>query len=527
MKESTKQIIQSSFYQLLFVYAILVLLIALSLFWKYSLQFSIFALIIAVMGLVIISREDKELRPLNKKLHYALFVLAILLIIVFRFIPYIDNSVPLGYDAGIYKYGIEHGLENSDKWILSGGMEPGFLYLMEAFKLFFSVDFILTYLLIGFCVLLGIAVYFVSKEFFDKTTALIALLIYSVSIIQFRVFTFMYYKNIIALSLALFSIYFLKKYEKYSKKKLLWLFIIFAGLLGSIHRPTFYIFGLSYFFYAFISPYKNKKYEFGILRNNIIYGIIVLIFAGIFYLGKFRNAILVIIRPVLESFVETGNSPGTFLSFFGYQYSTLFYLPFAIIGFFALAKRKQFNMLFLWTLITALIVYFQFFFFNRFIIHLDIGLIILASLGFSTLLNNKKRFGIIILIVMLLSAGFVSLNEARNTKPLITESQLELIKEFQNTEQSAYVMSISSEYSPWVLGYSERKTIAPGLFDYNKWNLEQWNIFWATPSKDETIELMYVYDNPIYLFVGDKEFNNTCFEVYKEKENNKIMKYIC
>ncbi len=131
------------------------------------------------------------------------------------------------------------------------------------------------------------------------------------------------------------------------------------------------------------------------------------------------------------------------------------------------------------------------------------------------------------LIVMLFSAGLVSLNEARNTKPLITESQLDLIKELQNTEPDAYAMSWSSEYSPWILGYSERKTIAPGLFDYNKWNLEQWNQFWSTQDKEETIELMSVYDKPIYLFIGNRRFNNSCFEVYKEIDNNKILRYVC
>ncbi len=531
MIQKTKEILQNSFYQLVGIYTFLVLLISLNLFWKYSLQMSFFAVILAVLGITIISKkEELSNKSPPKWIHYSLFALAIILIILFRTIPYLDNSIPLGYDTGIYKYGIESGLSNLDNWILQGGHEPLFLYLMEPIKLLFSTQFILTGLLVGFCILLGLAIYLVIKEFFNKQTALISLLIYSVSSIQFLTFSYMYYRNIIGLSLALFSIYFLKKSE--NNKKFIWLFIIFGGLLGAIHRPTFYIFGLSYFFYALISPYKNKKYDFDLLKKNVFYGIGILVIAVLFYLGKFKQAILIMFAPVLEGFIQMGEASGTFINFFTYQYSTLTYLPFALFGFFALIRNKKFNMLFFWTLTTGLIVYFQFFFFNRFIIHLDIALIILASYGFSILIQNKKKLGIIILGIMILSAGFVSLDMAKNTKPLITEQEFEVINYLQNTDENAFVMSTFSIYSPWLQGYSQRKVIAPGLFDYNKHNKEEWMDFWTTKNLNEIQGFMDVYEKPIYLFIGQKQKDNLeqfgeCFEIYYEQENNKIYKYIC
>ncbi|MCK9596036.1 glycosyltransferase family 39 protein [Candidatus Pacearchaeota archaeon] len=478
-----------------------------------------------------ISKEEKlSDKPLNKKIHYFLFALAILFIILIRAIPYLNNPIPLGYDTGIYKYGIEHGLANLDSWILQGGLEPLFLYLMEPLKLLFSSQFILTYLLIGFCALLGLAIYLVTKEFFNKTTGLIALLIYAISSIQFLTFGYMYYKNIIGLSLALFSIYFLKKSEK--NKKFIWLFILLGGLSGAIHRPTFYIFGLSYLFYVLISPYKEKKYNFKLLRKNVLYGVFIIAFAGLFYLGKFSQAILIMISPVLQGFVQTGESAGTFINFFTYQFSILAYLPFAILGLLALFRKKQFNMIFFWALVTATIVYFQFFFFNRFIIHLDIGLIILSALGFSTLIEHKKKFGVVILAILIFSAGFVVLNESINTKSIITEQELKTIQYLQNTEQNAYVMSTSSTYSPWLLGYSERKTIAPGLFDYNKHSQEQWIVFWTTEDINQIQQFMNVYEKPLYIFIGQKQKDNLvnfpeCFEVYYNQGNNKIYKYVC
>lgn len=531
MLTKTKEILKSSFYQLLAVYTFLVLLISLNLFWKYSLQFQIFALIISILGITIITKKDElTKKSFPKWIHYSLFALAILLIILFRTMPYISSSIPLGYDTGIYKYGIEYGLQNLDQWILQGGHEPLFLYLMEPLKLLFSSQFILTGLFIGFCILLGIAIYFVTKEFFNKQTALIALLIYAVSSIQFLTFTYMYYRNIIGLSLALFSIYFLKKSEK--NKKFIWLFILFGGLLGAMHRPTFYIFGLSYFFYALISPYKNKIYNVPLLKNNILWGIGILAIAGLFYTGKFRQAILVVLPWVAEGFVQPGQSPGTFINFFTYQFSVLTYLPFAILGFFILFKRKQFNMIFFWTLITSIIIYFQFFFFNRFIIHLDIGLIILASLGFSVIIENKKKFGVIILIAMFCSSGIILLNEAKNTTPPINENEIQTIQYLQNTQENSFVMATSSIYSPWILGYSNRKTIAPGLFDYNKHNQEEWIIFWTTEEMNQIKQFMNNYEKPLYIFIGEKQKDNLekfpeCFKIYHKQENNKIYEYIC
>src|SRR3989344_9249023 len=97
------KIFENTFYNLLVIYIILVLLISLNLFWKYTLHFEIFALILAIVGISIISgatqqqvidslkspdKISKFHRLLkSKKLHITLFILAIIVIIGFRAIP--------------------------------------------------------------------------------------------------------------------------------------------------------------------------------------------------------------------------------------------------------------------------------------------------------------------------------------------------------------------------------------------------------------------------------------------------------
>ncbi|MFH1547618.1 MAG: hypothetical protein ABIC57_03970, partial [bacterium] len=168
-----REIARSSFWQLLVVYAALVVLISLNLFWKYTLHFEIFAVVIAVIGAYALRELDdngKKDKVKAARWHYLLLVIGIVLIIGLRVVPYLDNSIPLGYDAGIYKYGIESFAEkgfNVDSWV-KGAFTPGFLYLMFVLCKVFGSGAILTWLFIGFNLLLGVSVYLVGKEYFNK-----------------------------------------------------------------------------------------------------------------------------------------------------------------------------------------------------------------------------------------------------------------------------------------------------------------------------------------------------------------------
>jgi hypothetical protein len=385
----------------------------------------------------------------------------------------------------------------------------------------------------GFCLLLGAAVYFVSKEYFNRTTALISIFVYALSLIQFRTFWYMYYKNIIGMTCMLFSFYFLKKYELNTKKKHLILFILFGSLTGAIHRPTFYIFGLSYFFYALISPYANKEYNWKDLRINIFSGVTILIITSLFYRGNFWQAITHILPGVAKGFIDPGQSPGTFINLFTYQYSILPYLIAATFGLIVCLRKKQ-TMLAIWAIINLLIVYFQFFFFNRFIIMLDIILILFASYAFYLLIENKKKAGTIITIILIICLGIFAFKESINSKPLIGTQELFAIQNLSATPANSWVMSTNSYYSPWIQGYSQRKTIAPGLFDYDNHTKTEWQIFWTTNNIKEITSFLSLYPKPLYIFIGQKQkdnlaqFNDSgCFSSFYKNDNNSIYKFLC
>ncbi|MBU0977214.1 MAG: hypothetical protein KKD18_02260, partial [Nanoarchaeota archaeon] len=486
---------KNAFWQLLVVYTALVVLISFSLVWKYTLHFELFAVVLAVLGalgLYHVQGEEEVVIPRRAK--YLLLALGILLIVWFRVIPYMGNDIPLGYDAGIYKYGIENFAAKgfgSDGWVKSA-LTPGFLYLMYGLvKVGISSDVLLTLGFICFSVLLGAAIYLFAREYVGDKAAVIAVLLYAVSGIQFKLFSYLYYKNVIALSTLLFALYFYKRsrasvsrsaylltlksgsHENRSQPKGGdWngiLFIVCGVLTGLMHRPTFFLFGVAYISLT-VQDWKN-------FTRNFVDGTAILVLTLLLYAGFWESSILPLFVPVTQGFVEPGTAPGTFVSFFVYQFSTLYYLPFAILGFIHRFWQKKYDMLFFMTLIAGAIVYFQFFFFNRFVAHLDIFLIVLAGSGFSLLIDNRKKLGAGILVLMLLSAGYVSFKEAVSAEPLITEEGLQLIKMIDsNTSSDAKVIAISSEYSPWILAYSGRETIAPGLFDANSWSEQEWEL---------------------------------------------------
>ena len=502
-----KTILNNTFNQLIIIYTLLVLTISLGFLSKYTLQFHILAVILAIIGITSIKENN------SNKTHYYILAFAILAILALRIIPYINNSTPLGYDSGIYKYGIETNY--LDNWILQGAFEPGFLYLMQFLHLFIPTNIILTYVLILFTLALGLVIYKTTEIYSNKTAALISILLYAFSLIQFKTYTYMYYKNIIALTTALLTLYLIKKDNK--------LFILTAVLTGIIHRPTFYILGLSYLVFT-ITKLKTKE-----LKKYFLAGIIILVLTSLFYLGKFQNQILMMFDPVLQGFTQPGESPGTFIDFNTYLYSTLAYLPLAILGFIHFIKKKEYNLITIWALLAFIIVYFQFFFFNRFIIMLDIALIILAAIGFTQI---KIKYIAIITILLIVSAGIITTKEALNSPPLITNEELQAIQYLQTTEDNAYVMSTNSLYSPYVLGYSTRKTIAPGLFDYNQHNKEQWITFWTTNDLEQVKSFLNVYQKPLYIFIGSKQQDNLqqyneCFNLEYNQNNNKVYQYTC
>jgi len=222
---------------------------------------------------------------------------------------------------------------------------------------------------------------------------------------------------------------------------------------------------------------------------------------------------------------EAVGGTGTFFDLARYQNVALAYLPFAFVGFLYLLINKKWNSLFFYFAINFVIVVVQILFFRRYIISLDIVFVILAAVGIcATLLNFRgyaKVVGLAVLVLVVVSSGIITTQDAVEATPLINRDQLAAIEWIaDNTEEDAYVVA-SSYDAPWVLGWSDRRVIAPGLFEWNEHDQEEWLRFFNTENPDQTKAFLNVYEGSLYIYhsnhsdsyLGLEKFDNQHFKV--------------
>src|SRR3989344_5345686 len=74
------------------------------------------------------------------------------------------------------------------------------------------------------------------------------------------------------------------------------------------------------------------------------------------------------------------------------------------------------------------------------------------------MINDKKRLGGILSIILVICLIFSSFSYALNSKPNINVSEFNTINKLAAvSETNAFVMTTSSLYSPWLQGYSEKQ----------------------------------------------------------------------
>jgi len=321
-----------------------------------------------------------------------------------------------------------------------------------------------------------------------------------------------YLKNVLGLMFLLFSIYALEK-RKYS------LMAIMFAALGIFHRPEFLLFAMILIPYFIL--HRRKEIIFAVL------GAAVLILP--FWIPRWESNWEVLWGAVSDAVtnIQTGEGigGGTFFDFAAYRTVSLAYLPLALIGALYLVVKRNWNSIFFYFAISLVITFFQILFFKRFIIPLDIACVILAALGIEqTLLrrNELPKAAAVMIVVSLIAVVVIpTVNGARNATSLLTEQQLETVEWMsENTEEDAYILATSYD-APWVLGWSERRIIAPGLFEWNVHDKEEWINFLETADPNVAEEFLNAYDGPVYIYYSQNPENYLNIEKF---ENNHFLK---
>jgi hypothetical protein len=535
MKAKIARVIELSFFQLSLLFLLLVLLKEFHIL-SLNISYQLLAYLLPLFALPILLKfKPAEERKLTRV--WVILLIVFLFALCIRFLPCIHSQVPLGYDAGIYKYTIELYANNLPQipettlplWVRE--MTPqGLPVLADTLHTVAGTNAtqLLHYLFPLLGAFLVFPVFILTRSFFGQRTAVIASVLYAVSYTQFTTFTFLYFKQVLGLIFLLFVLYALEK------KRYILLALMFAAL-GIFHRPEFLLLVL------ILIPYLIIKRDWRVLYSAAGTAALIAPFWLLrldINLGMLQDAFTTAVTNI-QTGAATGG--GTFPGFGLYQQMSLAYLPFALIGAIYLIVKRSWNSLFFYFVINLAIVIFQLFFFNRYIVSLDIVMVILAAVGINVILLHRQRnsrtvwaaVSIVVIIMIIVASGVPTVIQANSAKPPINDEQLHTIEWLaQNTEPDAYILA-STYDAPWVLGWSNRRVIAPGLFHWNKHNKQEWFDFFETDDLREVKQFLDRYQGTIYIYysrnegsyLGLEKFDNECFNKIID-EQAVVYKYV-
>ncbi len=398
--------------------------------------------------------------------------------------------IGFGYDTGIYRHYITGYFERlGDETITPFGFANFSNPLM---LLGDSVDTIMFvwYLLIAIGVFW--AFYLVAREFFNKQSAVFAVFLFTISATQFAFYWWYYYRNYLALFFLLITFLLIKRKS--------WLAVFTLLGIGIIHPLTLAPLSLAMLFYA-VFDHANRKF---ILLSGIISGL-VLIFVNwqelSLYLEQLSGNF-----GLAKNFVAAGRPEftGSFITPIIFLSAILAYLPYGLLGLWQNFRKQILLTSFFGANLLLIIIGFAFY--RRFLVFLDLMLILFAAGYFSGVIQSvrtqkwgKQVVAIFVIVLLAIQVWLVVIRQ-----PLISNNDFAAINNLNNLAED-YVLAIDSAYAPWLYGFTNKKIIAPGMLDYDLWSRDDWGRFWFTDDNQERVGLLKKYgEQPIYIFVGDR-----------------------
>jgi len=399
-----------------------------------------------------------------------------------------QGAAGFGYDTGIYRHYIDGYYERlNDPSITPFGFS-GYSNVLK------SLDVSTDDILISWYVLVAMVLFFLFflfvKTYTDVPTALFAVFLFSISTIQYEFFWWFYYRNFLAFAL-FFVTFILFHYRSY-------LALLPLMAIGTLHIITLVPIGCTMIVLLWLEKEKRKYYF--ITGSVAVVGIVLLNFK------ELRDYFFSLQKSGTLASGASDSSPefnGQFIDFSFFWKNTLLYLFFGIAGYIQYFKKHlSLAIFFIMSLIPVL---FQVLFYRRFYVFVDVVLIFFASIFIVALIRKVKStwmnvaVGIYVLIGFFLSTQYVWTKQ-----PLLTHFDLE---EMVSTNEfpPARVLAVSSATAPWLYGFTHHTIIAPGIFEENKWSREEWQEFWATENANRRHELLSVYQEPLFIYVGPRE----------------------
>lgn len=413
-----------------------------------------------------------------------LLLLALIPLCVVRVLPSLHQQLgTLGYDYGFYRYAAAHADFTGN--LALTGVHGGYAHIL--LSLFHTAhippDAGLTASLYVAAVILGIAVFYVLQTH-SRTAAVCGCLLLASSIIQSQVYTMFLWKTVLALPLLVVGLWALQ-----TKK-----YVILTGTVLALlitHRTSVILLLLTIGAWEIFRVCKNKNWR--------LFGLYVLGFGCV--VGLYHSALHqfwhTLFNPsnanVAEGIFPIGN---------GAIFTLAIFILLACLGSKALIKQKQLGTVILFTGLCGVWVLLHLPFFHRVYIYFDLGLLILGGTGLATFWHSLRHAALKGLAGILAAALlFSNMYFAVNSSSLIAGKEIQEIGSFSPSEPAPFVLAVSADDAPWLLGYLQHARLAaPGLFEDIR-SESAWQKFWYG---EERHIFLSGYPKPLYLY--DRSF---------------------
>lgn len=444
----------------------------------------------------------------------AFFVLFYLASRLWMVVKYGDTA--FGYDFGIYRNVIDEYFDRPGDSTLAPFGFSAFSNMLRLLgsstdQILFGWYFVLSAMILA-------ALYCVVKNYFNKRTAFVAVALFATSIVQFEFHWWYYYRNFLALFFVLLSFLFIYRKSYFLTPVLL--------VIGIIHPPSLISIGLSLIIYLFICGKEEKKFVF---FNGVLSLLLLLLLNWRelriylpFFTEFFGSA-----ERVAES--GHGEFSGLFINWKFYLRAAVLYWPIGLAGFILFFKKQKLLAIF-WA-VNLTLAFSGFVLHQRFFVYLDLALIIFASAACVETLRchigaSLRRFWPRLALIFCVILSVYSSWYIIHKKPLITQIEMNAIQTLSQLSDGEYAMAISSNYAPWLAGYANKKIIAPGMFEYDKFTREEWQKFWFSNDASLRDDLLARYNSsPIYVFLGDRGLSFVS-QIDQDLHFTKLNKYL-
>lgn len=468
-------------------------------------------------------------------------IVLIACLLVKFFWPLFAYDLPLGYDAGLYRYlFIKHAqgfppfaIATMDPWALEHPLGL-FIFSSLFIKAGVPADWFIGWIWNLFPVILAVALAAIHAKRSGMLVGLFALIGAVLSIAYFDGFAAMYWKTFVSL---LWCVLTFSALEKRS-----WWAVLFGILAVATHQQTGLLFGLTLVTWIVLPLLSFAQSTHGALslslnRKTLLYvfgaAVLMLLAGAAVYLPVWKEAVLPHLPALLG---QTEAASGSFPPLSYYLHAQIILLAFGVYGFLQNVRSERWTPWQIAVLWSAIFVVLRLIFYRRFFLQLDFFLLPFAGIGMADL---WKRFSAVpqragILALILIQAGMTIHAITRHVALMDADTFADVVAAADVLPADATVIGLENDSTVLLRGWlPEVHVTGPGLFE-QVWTYEEWEEVLLGDNARRK-ELLRRLHDPAYVFVtpyfrgyygeyAEAFLRDPCFQA---TDNAAVLRVVC